>query len=102
MAEPWPFGLRSLCAGFCGCERVFAMRLILFLQFYSSKASPIVRAGSAARKAGDREARAVGTALNSRKARAISNPGLVVSGKPSTTISRLTPLSASPTLCVLS
>ena len=54
------------------------MRLILFLQFYSSKASPVVRAGYAARRAGDREARAVGTALNSRKARTISKSGLVL------------------------
>ena len=98
MAEPWPFGLRSLCAGFCGCERVFAMRLILFLQFYSSKASPVVRAGYAARRAGDREARAVGTALNSCKPRAISKSGLVVGGKPPTTISRLSPLAAPPAL----
>ena len=67
------------------------MRLILFLQFYSSKASPVARADYAARRAGDREARAVGTALNSRKARAISKSGLVVGGKPPTTISRLSP-----------
>ncbi|MBB1167902.1 hypothetical protein EFP23_08585 [Lacticaseibacillus paracasei] len=38
----------------------------------------IVRVGYAARGAGDREARAVGTALNSRKARTISKSGLVL------------------------
>ena len=59
---------------------------------------PIVRVGYAARRAGDREARAVGTALNSRKPRAISKSGLVVGGKPPTTISRLSPLAAPPAL----
>ncbi len=68
------------------------------LQFYSSQVSPLVRAGYAARRAGDREARAVGTALNSRKPRAISKSGLVVGGKPPTTISRLSPLAALPAL----
>ena len=58
---------------------------------------PTERANSAA-GAGDREARAVGTALNSRKTHAISKSGLVVGGKPPTTISRLSPLAAPPAL----
>jgi hypothetical protein len=36
--------------------------------------------------------------LNSRKPRAISKSGLVVGGKPPTTISRLSPLAAPPAL----